>query len=133
MERKVSKAKREMVAYALKSLREKANLKQEEVAMAIGRTRSSYGFYESAKVMPNIEILEKICRLYRVPMSTFNFDTDTIKATVPEYELEDDKKSDMKFEDLSELEKKIFLKLRTMRREDKVSLFNDLNKNVSDD
>lgn len=130
MER-VSKAKREMVAYVLKSLREKNGLRQEDVALAIGRTRSSYGYYESADVMPSLETLEKICRLYRVSMRAFTFDSDTINASFAEYEL-DDQKSDMQFEDLSELEKKIFLKLRTKSREEKMRWLNSLDDNEPD-
>lgn len=50
----------------LKELREKNNLKQQDVAKYLNKTKSGYGYYESGRTEPDISTLCKLADLYHV-------------------------------------------------------------------
>ncbi len=74
----------------LRSLRMGHNLRQSEVAAALGLSLSAYSHYECGSRMPDIQILIKICHFYQINMNYMVFilcldaaekgfaDTDTI-------------------------------------------------------
>jgi transcriptional regulator with XRE-family HTH domain len=53
-----------MIGQNIKLLRKRAGKSQEEVAQALGLTRSSYSGYENGVAEPNISTLKNICKLY---------------------------------------------------------------------
>lgn len=50
----------------LRTVRKSANLTQREMAQKIGVSRSSYTYYETGHVQPDITTLVKICRILEV-------------------------------------------------------------------
>lgn len=57
-----------MIIYSktLKSLRDYSNLTQDEVARALGISRSAYAYYERGTTSPDFECLLKLCKLYNI-------------------------------------------------------------------
>jgi transcriptional regulator with XRE-family HTH domain len=53
----------------LRTLRKEAGLTQDEVAYAIGVTRSTLAYYESNKRLPTLDILQRLEELFDVPLS----------------------------------------------------------------
>lgn len=50
----------------LKELRLKYNLRQEDLAKRLNKTKSGYGYYESGRTEPDIETLCKLADIYHV-------------------------------------------------------------------
>lgn len=50
----------------LRAVRKSANLTQREMAQKIGVSRSSYTYYETGHVQPDITTLVKICQILEV-------------------------------------------------------------------
>lgn len=62
----VTMATNETFAERLKTLRENAGKKRQEVADSLGITRASLEYYEKGKRKPDIEVLVKIAEYYKV-------------------------------------------------------------------
>lgn len=58
----------------IRYLRLSTEMKQKELADAIGIERSRLSQYENKHAMPTIEILNKICNKFNVPADYFYFD-----------------------------------------------------------
>lgn len=62
----VTMATNETFAERLKTLRENAGKKRQEVADSLGITRASLEYYEKGKRKPDIEVLAKVAKYYGV-------------------------------------------------------------------
>ncbi|MBV4431517.1 helix-turn-helix domain-containing protein [Clostridium tyrobutyricum] len=54
------------ISTILKELRYKKDIKQEDVAKAIGISKSGYGYYEQGRSMPDPEMLLKLAKYFKV-------------------------------------------------------------------
>lgn len=71
MQKKVITCYRADLPKFLRELRLQANLSQNDVAHVLEKHRSSYTYYESGKAIPNVEILIRLCGLYKVGLYIF--------------------------------------------------------------
>lgn len=55
-----------LLAHKLKALRKNQNMNQDDVAAELGIARQTYSNYETAKRIPNSEMLSKIADLYNI-------------------------------------------------------------------
>ena len=62
---------REELAENLRFLREQSGLSQQQVAKKLFMDRSTYAYYESAKVEPNIFTLIRLAEIYNVSFNVF--------------------------------------------------------------
>jgi transcriptional regulator with XRE-family HTH domain len=70
------------VGNAIKSLRIREGLTQEELAKKLKISRSAVGMYENGKRLPDVETLEKIADYFNVDM---NYITGVVKEDTKEY------------------------------------------------
>ena len=59
----------ETIRKNLIELRQKHNLKQEDVAKQLNMPRSTYATYEQGHVRPGVEVLIQISEIYRIPLT----------------------------------------------------------------
>ena len=70
------------IASNLKKLREAARYTQEEVAGALGVTRSAYSNYESGDRETSYDVLEKVSNLFGCEMSLFFEENENVDALI---------------------------------------------------
>ena len=63
-----------------KRFRTKVNLSQKEAAEKLGIKAYQLGNYETNRCEPNIEVLKKMSKVYRVPLDTLLGNQDTINS-----------------------------------------------------
>lgn len=61
---------REDLSKVLRRIRTSCGLSQREVAEALHMNRSTYTYYETAKVIPDIITLKKLAEIFSVPLET---------------------------------------------------------------
>ncbi len=105
----------------LKDLRKKANLTQQQVSDAIGINRSAYAYYEVGKSRPKIESLEKLAAIYNITVDELIGDDKDV-AQVDDPKLDTGWSTTDKFNDLSEFEQSVILKVRLMSKDEKNEL-----------
>lgn len=119
------------LAENLRILRERANLKQQNIADVVGIKRSSYAYYETGKSSPKIDALIKIAKLYNVSVDEILGDLEEpvrrripniVSASIPPYADNEAVRIYDKFNDLSDFEKMMILKMRLMSPEEKENL-----------
>ncbi len=54
------------ISVVLKKLRHNKGVKQQDVAKAIGISKSGYGYYEQGRSMPDLEMLLKLAKYFNV-------------------------------------------------------------------
>lgn len=114
----------------LKALRKKAHLKQHHIAEAIGISRSAYAYYETGNNMPKMERLVKLADIFNVSVDELLGDLNEtainnenkLNSSIPPYKDNEGYKVSDKFNDLSEFEKMMILKMRLMTPEEKDEL-----------
>lgn len=94
----------------LRILRKCHQLTQIEVANLIGKDRSLIAKYESGKAVPPLNILQSFSKLYNISVDkmcevALNENVDVV-LTIP------DEEEDISFSELSDIERKIILRLR---------------------
>ena len=99
-----------------------------EVAKAIGVTRSAYAYYEIAKTEPKLETLTKIADMYN--MSSYDIVKKSLQSAdgvsqEEKYEIELNGFNDA-FNDLTDIEKAVVLKLRIMSREQRAKILDEI-------
>ncbi|WP_368490734.1 helix-turn-helix domain-containing protein [Clostridium sp. BJN0013] len=84
------------ISTALKKLRYAKNVKQEDVAKAIGISKSGYGYYEQGRSMPDPEMLLKLAKYFTVSVDYLLGNTDKkepeIESNIPKKYSDKDKK-----------------------------------------
>lgn len=103
-----------VLAQKLKEYRKKAGMTQEELSQTIGINRSAYAYYEIGTTTPKPETICKLAKLY-------NISTDELlsveKPDVSQVEIsyrDNLPIIDVAFNELSNLEKKMVVKMRLM-------------------
>jgi len=115
----------------LKFYRKSMNLTQQQVADALGIQRCAYAYYESGKSSPKLPVLKMIAKLFNVSIDILldndiavpdvmrlNSDNDYLQKWIP----------DDKFNQLSDFEQNVLLRIRLMSADDKEKLIDYLNK-----
>lgn len=64
------------ISSILKELRNLKGVNQEDVAKAIGISKSGYGYYEQGRSMPDLEMLLKLSKYYNVSVDYLLGNTD---------------------------------------------------------
>lgn len=111
----------------LKIIRLDNGLTQENVAKALGITRSSYCSYEIGRRKMSINMLETLAKYYRMPISVF-FNDDV--KTVSDSEHYDEKA--VYLSSLSDEEKKIVFAYRLADEEKKSKIMRAVEENEND-
>lgn len=73
-----------ILAYNIKKQRMKKNMTQQQVANALAIHRSTYTYYESGKIEPNIKMLLKLAKLFDVDIKDLLKDIETENISIPE-------------------------------------------------
>lgn len=129
------------LANNLKELRERAKLNQQNIADVIGVKRSSYAYYETGKSSPKIDALIKIANLYNISVDeilgdlsspTYKSADNILNSSIPPYEDSEGYRVYDKFNDLSDFEKMMILKMRLMSPEERAKLQKYLYDNEED-
>lgn len=107
----------------LRLIRTENELTQEQVASALGITRSAYCGYEIGRRKMSTEMLETLAKFYRVSISTF-FNTDV--KTVNDSEHYDEQP--MYLSSLSKEERDLIVKYRIMNDKGKAELISTADK-----
>lgn len=115
----------------LKFYRKSMNLTQQQVADALGIQRCAYAYYESGKSSPKLPVLKMIAKLFNVSIDILldndvtapdvmrlNSDNDYLQKWIP----------DDKFNQLSDFEQNVLLRIRLMSADEKEKLIDYLNK-----
>ena len=117
----------------LKYFRKKSCLKQRQVADALGVTRSTYSYYETGTTRPKLPTLQMLARLYNTNVDVLLDDyegnnNETLSS--PNY-FEGYQFSD-RFNQLSDFEKSVLLRIRLMTVDEKNKLIEYLDKSGDD-
>lgn len=120
----------------LREYREAAGLKQQQVADAVGVKRSAYAYYETGQSSPKLKTLTRLAKIYNLTVDELLAgaeydDTGVLKAKLPDGDPEYDtgRKTSDKFNQLTEFEKSVLLKVRLMDFDEKEKLIKYLEKN----
>lgn len=112
----------------LKGLRKRAGLTQQQVADAVEIKRSAYAYYEIGKSSPKLPVMKKLAALYNVTV-------DELLGVEQEAELHADSKGfDLgwrttdSFNQLSDFEQSVLLKVRLMSIDERMKLMEYLSK-----
>lgn len=107
----------------LKLIRIENELTQEQVATALGITRSAYCGYEIGRRKMSLEMLETLAKFYRIPISTF-FNTDGQTVNDSEHYGE----QPMYLSSLSKEERDLIVKYRIMNDKGRAELISTADK-----
>lgn len=117
------------LAERLKYFRKKSNLTQQQVADALGMNRSTYAYYETGTTRPKINTLQSLARLYNTNVDLL---LDSAVSGEDEVLNSPDKFEkwymDDKFNQLSDFEQAILLRVRLMDVNEKKKLMEYLDK-----
>ena len=71
MEKVIVMEKPTELAIRMRRIRVTSGLTQQMVASCLQISRSTYGYFENGKSMPSREMLDKLAKLYDVPVEVF--------------------------------------------------------------
>ena len=74
-----------MLSDRLRYLREKNGYTQQTIAQVLNIDRSTYTYYETGKTKPDVEVLKKLARLYRITLDQLVDHRATLKDTSSTY------------------------------------------------
>lgn len=117
----------------LKFLRKQLNLTQQQVADALGIERSAYTYYEKGTTKPKIKTLSLLARMYNISVDEL-LDLDVqqgdmmrVKSNNP---VVDNWTSSDKFNELSDYEQSVLIRLRLLSGEDKKEVIDYIDKKL---
>lgn len=113
----------------LRSYRKEAGLTQQQVADALSMNRSAYAYYETGKSSPKLNVLKDLSNLYNTTVDELleeEQESNNLQTANPLGKLEWDTTD--KFNELSDFEKSVLLKIRLMSAREKDALMNYLCK-----
>lgn len=122
-----------VLARRLRALRRKADLTQAQVSDVLSVKRSAYAYYEIGKSEPRVETIKQIAKMYGVTVDALLSEDLTIMVTQDETLDEVLNGFEDKFFDLSDVEKQLVCKFRTLPKSQKRYVINTLLKPVSED
>lgn len=112
----------------LKALRKQVKMTQAQISKVIGVTRSAYAYYENGTTNPKLETLKKIATAFNVEVDDIlnkNFSSDNDVSQKETYDIELNGFDDS-FNDLTDIEKAVVLKLRIMSREQRTNILDQI-------
>ena len=112
-----------MLYHRLKQFREYNKLETSAVAEALNISKEEYSLYESGKSVPDINIIEKLTRLYKVTSDEFYGYTPRLQIYAPDSEDAADDYVDekiLKMSDLSWDERQLILHYRLLDDKDDI-------------
>lgn len=118
--------RKKQIGAMLKKLRKQNHLSQEYVGNLISKSRSAYAQYERGKSTPSHDNLMKLARIYRVPLSVFDENSDILNSDRPEYI--EERESNLSFTDLSDTEEELVLIFRSKSRAERQEMINYIRK-----
>jgi transcriptional regulator with XRE-family HTH domain len=125
-----------MIHQALKMMRLKNGLTQQQVANLLNIDRSTYTYYETGKIKPDVETLMKLCCVFDVSLDALTKNivdnNDSLREAVEEYlHSGGDFQS---FSDLKPQEKRVVKLFRLCKnKEDVLNKLMDLALDIEDD
>lgn len=113
----------------LKYFRKKSHLTQKQVASALGMDRSTYSYYETGATRPKLHTLQSLARLYNTNVDLLLNSPHTEDETVLNSPDPFEKwYMDDKFNQLSDFEQAVLLRVRLMNVDEKKKLLVYLDK-----
>lgn len=111
-----------MLCNRLKQFREYNGLEQSNIAEILGISPEQYKDFESGKVAPTINIIEKLAKCYKVTVDEFYGYTPRLSIYDKNMEFDDDKIADriLKMADLSWEEAQLVLYYRNAENKDDI-------------
>lgn len=111
------------LAERLKYFRKESHMTQKQVAEAVGIKRSTYAYYETSDIRPKLETLQALSRLYNTNLDTLTGNITPVAESVLHSPDRFEKwYSDDKFNQLSDFEKAVLVRVRLLGAEDKKKL-----------
>ncbi|MCH5320828.1 MAG: helix-turn-helix transcriptional regulator [Eubacterium sp.] len=111
----------------LKYLRKKSCLTQQQVADSLGIKRCTYTYYEIGKSRPKLETLKMLARLYNTNVDLLLDDYGSSEKELSSPDIFEEYQISDKFNQLSDYEKTVLLKVRLMSFDEKEKLMEYLN------
>ena len=116
----------------LKFLRNSLNLTQKQVADALGIERSAYTYYEKGTTKPKIKTLSLLARMYNISVDELlelDIEQGEIMRVKSNNPVVDNWTSSDKFNELSDYEQSVLIRLRLLSGEDKKKVIADYMEN----
>ena len=117
----------------LKFLRNSLNLTQKQVADALGIERSAYTYYEKGTTKPKIKTLSLLARMYNISVDELlelDIEQGEIMRVKSNNPVVDNWTSSDKFNELSDYEQSVLIRLRLLSGEDKKNVIEYIDKKL---
>lgn len=117
----------------LKYLRKELNLTQQQVADGLGIERSAYTYYEKGTTNPKIKTLCLLARMYNISVDELldlDIKHDEIMRVNSNNPVVDNWTSSDKFNELSDFEQSVLIRLRLLSGEDKKEVIDYIDKKL---
>lgn len=105
----------------LRGLRKQFKMTQDDVALILNMSRSSFSKYETGMSSPPLPVMRKLANIYNVGLEYLIFD-ENVKIKMNDPQIEDENDQEMPFSKITDLrpeEKQIIGRFRTMSEEEK--------------
>lgn len=112
--------------HKLKAVRIANGLSQEQVAAVLGITRSAYCGYEIGRRSPDVDTLINLARFYGLSPNEFFSKPDGADMVEDAGSFDNDGEDKLYLSQLSKSEKDLIIAFRTMSKEEKKELLNEL-------
>lgn len=118
-----------LLAERLKYFRKKSNLTQQQIADALKMERSTYSYYEIGTTKPKLDTLQMLARLYNTTVDFLLYDDNNCgeEGILSSPDRFEDWYIDDKFNQLSDFEQAVLLRIRLMNTDEKKELLNYLD------
>lgn len=110
------------LAEKLKSLRKRAGLTQQQVADAVDIKRSAYAYYEIGKSFPKLAVMKKLAALYSISVDELIGDEQEAELHADSNGFDLGWRTTDAFNQLSDFEQSVLLKVRLMSIADREKL-----------
>lgn len=118
-----------MLLRQIRITRKQNKLSQQQVADALGISRSTYCSYETGRRTPGVDVLLQLCEFYNLPYNIF---VKKIEAEFLNDEDYYDGQPDTRYlSQLSKEERDLIVKLRRLNNDERKSVENFINEKVS--
>ena len=117
----------------MKCLSNSLNKKQKQVADALGIERSAYTYYEKGTTKPKIKTLSLLARMYNISVDELlelDIEQGEIMRVKSNNPVVDNWTSSDKFNELSDYEQSVLIRLRLLSGEDKKKVIEYIDKKL---
>ena len=118
----------------LRDLRKQFKMTQDDVALILNMSRSSFSKYETGMSSPPLPVMRKLANIYNVGLEYLIFD-ENVKIKMNDPQNEDENDPELPFSKITDLrpeEKQIIGRFRTMSEEEKQKFRESLFENTSE-